>query len=86
MNPSKAGEFLNLFKRSDAFRRPERFAALLAAARIAQPAFDPTTIGRALQAAAAVDAGAMARGAAMPAGIPALLDKAREQAIAAALS
>ena len=85
LNPSQPGEFLNLFKRSDAFRRPERFAALLEAARLAQPGFDPSMIRRALQAAAAVDAGAVARGAPAPAAIPALLDQAREQAIAGAL-
>jgi tRNA nucleotidyltransferase (CCA-adding enzyme) len=85
LNPSQPDEFLNLLKRSDALRRPERFAAFLHAACIAQPGFDPTTIGRALQAAVAVDAGAVARGAVTPAEIPALLDKAREQAIAAAV-
>ena len=34
LNASKPGEFLNLFKRADAFRRPERFAAFLEAARL----------------------------------------------------
>jgi tRNA nucleotidyltransferase (CCA-adding enzyme) len=81
---SPAG-LLDLLKRADAFRRPERFADLLEAARLAQPGFDPSTILRALQAAAAVDAAAVARGAPAPAAIPALLDQAREQAIAAAL-
>jgi tRNA nucleotidyltransferase (CCA-adding enzyme) len=85
LNASKPGEFLNLFKRSDAFRRPERFAAFLDAARLAQSGFDALKIERALEAAAAVDAGAIARRAAAPAEIPALLDRAREQAIATAL-
>ena len=81
LNPSQAGEFLNLFKRADAFRRPERFAAFLEAARLAQPGFDARKIEQALKAAAAVDAGAVAGKAATPAEIPALLDREREQAI-----
>jgi tRNA nucleotidyltransferase (CCA-adding enzyme) len=88
LNPSQPGEFLNLFKRADAFRRPERFAAFLEAARLAlpvQPGFDARRIGRALKAAAAVDAGAVASRAPAPAAIPAMLDREREQAIAAAL-
>lgn len=85
LNASQPGEFLNLFKRSDAFRRPERFAAFLDAARLAQPGFDAQKIERALKAAAAVDAGAVASRALAPTAIPALLDQAREQAIAAAL-
>jgi tRNA nucleotidyltransferase (CCA-adding enzyme) len=85
LNPSQPGEFLNLFKRADAFRRPERFAAFLEAARLARPGFDAQRIERALEAAAAVDAGAVASRAAAPADIPALLDREREQAIAATL-
>ena len=85
LNPSQAGEFLNLFKRSDAFCRPERFAAFLDAARLAQPGFDAQKIERALKAAAAIDAGAVASRAPAPAAIPALLDREREQAIAATL-
>jgi tRNA nucleotidyltransferase (CCA-adding enzyme) len=85
LNASRPGEFLNLFKRADAFRRPERFAAFLEAARLAQSGFDSQKIDRALKAAAAVDAGAIASRASAPAEIPALLDKAREQAIAAVL-
>jgi tRNA nucleotidyltransferase (CCA-adding enzyme) len=81
LNPSEAGEFLNLFKRADAFRRPERFALLLQAAKLAQPGFNPQSIERALAAAAAVDAGSVARRAGAPAEIPALLDREREQAI-----
>lgn len=85
LNASQPGEFLNLFKRADAFRRPERFAAFLEAARLAQPAFESQKIDRALKAASAVDAGAIASQASAPAAIPALLDAAREQAIAATL-
>ena len=81
LDPSKPGDFLNLFKRADAFRRPERFAAFLETARLAQPGFDASKIERALKAAAAVDAGAVAGKAAAPADIPAMLDREREQAI-----
>ncbi len=81
LNPSQPGEFLNLFKRADAFRRPERFAHLLQAARIARPALKTESIEKALAAAAAVDAGEVARRASAPAEIPALLDREREQAI-----
>jgi tRNA nucleotidyltransferase (CCA-adding enzyme) len=78
-------ELLLLFKRADAFRRPERFALLLRAASLAQPGFDPERIDKALAAAAAIDAGEIARRASAPAAISALLDQAREQAIAAVL-
>jgi len=85
LNAAKAAEFLQLFKCADAFRRPERFALFLQAAKVAQPALKTDNIDKALAAATAVDAGAIARGASAPAEIPALLDKAREQAISAAL-
>jgi len=85
LNASQAGALLNLFKRADALRRPERFALLLQAAGIAQPGFNLQRIGKALAAAAAVDAGEIARRASAPAAISALLDQAREQAIAATL-
>ncbi len=83
-------ELLALLKRADAFRRPERFALLLQAARLARPGTTTEKIEKALAAASGVDAGAIAAGAiaagaGVPAGIPALLDKAREQAIAIAL-
>ena len=81
LKPSRPGDFLNLLKRADAFRRPERFASFLEAARLAQPGFDPHEIERALELAGAVDAGAVASKAAAPAEIPALLDREREQAI-----
>ncbi len=85
LNASQPGEFLNLFKRADAFRRPERFAAFLEAARLAQPGFEAGKIEHAREAAAGVDAGAIAGKASAPAAIPVLLDQAREQAISAAL-
>ena len=81
LGAARPGELLTLLKRADAFRRPERFAALLDAARLAQPGFDSKKIDRALTAAAAVDAGAIASRASAAAAIPALLDREREQAI-----
>jgi len=81
LDAAQPAEFLGLFKRADAFRRPERFAAFLQAARLAQPGFGAQEIERALKAAAGVDAGAVAGNAATPADIPALLDREREQAI-----
>jgi tRNA nucleotidyltransferase (CCA-adding enzyme) len=78
---SQPGELLDLLKRADAFRRPERFALLLQAARLARPGFDPARIEKALAAAAGVDAGQVARQAPAPSAIPALLDQARERAI-----
>jgi len=85
LDASRAEELLNLFKRADAFRRPERFALFLQAARIASPGVKTDRIVKALSAAAAVDAGEIARGAPAPAAIPALLDQARMRAIEAAL-
>ena len=78
-------EVLQLLKRADAYRRPERFAALLSAAQLAQPGVAADRIEIARAAAASVDAGALAREAPNPAQIPSLLDAAREQAITAAL-
>jgi len=72
---------LDLLKRADAFRRPQRFAELLEAARLAEPGIDTARIARALQAAAAVDAGAIAAQASSPAKIPKLLNAARLKAI-----
>jgi tRNA nucleotidyltransferase (CCA-adding enzyme) len=85
LDAAKPAEFLRLFKRADALRRPERFGLFLQAAKLARPGLQTEAIEKALAAALAVDAGAIARGAAAPAEIPALLDKAREQAIAASL-
>lgn len=77
---------LELLKRADAFRRPQRFAQLLQAARLAEPDRETARIERAFAAAAAVDAAAIARRTSLSTQIPALLDREREQAIAAALS
>ena len=74
---------LELLKRADALRRPERFAQLLAAVRLAQPAADLSRVERAFAAAAAVDAGAIARESA--ADIGARVERAREEAIRRAL-
>ncbi len=76
---------LALFKRADAFRRPERFADFLEVAHLVRAGFDPARHRRALAAAAGVDAGAVAARAPSTAEIPALLDRARTEAIAAAL-
>lgn len=86
LNASSPADLLNLLKGGDAIRRPERFRAMLEVARIEQPDFDTSKIERALAAAAAVDAGAVARSAPTPAEIPVRIDQAREQAIAASLA
>jgi len=78
-------KLLELLKRADAFRRPERFAELLEVARLAEPDIDTARIERALRAAAAVDAGAIAAAAASPSEIPKLIDEARIKAIGQAL-
>jgi tRNA nucleotidyltransferase (CCA-adding enzyme) len=85
LGSTRPDDLLLLFKRADAFRRPERFALLLQAAALAQPGFKAERIDKALAAAAEVDAGEIAARASAPAAISALLDQAREQAIAAAL-
>jgi tRNA nucleotidyltransferase (CCA-adding enzyme) len=76
-------ELLDLLKRADAFRRPERFAELLQVASLSE-GFDTARLERALRAAAAVDAGAIAAQSA-PAEIARRIDEARVQAIAQAL-
>lgn len=81
-DPSPEG-LLELFKTADAFRRPERFAELLQVAQLAEPAIDKARIERALRAAAAVDAGEIAKRATGPE-IARLLDQARLEAIARA--
>jgi len=75
---------LELLKRADALRRPERFAELLQAALLADPAVDAARLERALAAAAAVDAGAIAASA-QGDEIAKRIDEARRRAIAAAL-
>jgi tRNA nucleotidyltransferase (CCA-adding enzyme) len=79
-------EVLELLKRADAFRRPGRFAELLDVARFADPAAGAAAqrLEKALQAAHAVDAGAIAARAASPGEIAQLIDEARRRAIAAA--
>jgi tRNA nucleotidyltransferase (CCA-adding enzyme) len=77
-------ELLELMKRADAFRRPERFKSLLRVARLAVPGLSTVRTEAAQAAAASVDAGEIARSAGDSTAIPALLDAAREQAIARA--
>jgi tRNA nucleotidyltransferase (CCA-adding enzyme) len=72
---------LRLLKGADAFRRPERFAELLEAARLAEPGVDTARIERALRAASAVDAGAIAAKAASRSEIAKRVDDARLKAI-----
>jgi tRNA nucleotidyltransferase (CCA-adding enzyme) len=76
-----AAAVLQLLKRTDAFRRPERFAGLLEVARLASPGFETGRLERALAAALAVDAGAIAAKAGSPDEIPRLIDEARTRAI-----
>jgi hypothetical protein len=85
LNAASASDFLKLFKRADAFRRAERFRLFLQAAKLVRPELRTEKFDQALDAAAAVDAGEIARRASAPAAISALLDQAREEAIAAAL-
>jgi tRNA nucleotidyltransferase (CCA-adding enzyme) len=85
LSAANASDLLRLFKRADAFRRPERFGLFLQAAQLAQTDLKTEKFEKALAAAAAVDAGEIARRASAPAAISALLDQAREQAIADAL-
>jgi tRNA nucleotidyltransferase (CCA-adding enzyme) len=82
---ASAVELLELLKRADAFRRPERFRELLQVARIAAPETPMSRVEEALAAASAVDAGAIAAGAGSPAEIPKLIDAARTRAIAEAV-
>jgi tRNA nucleotidyltransferase (CCA-adding enzyme) len=72
---------LDLLKSADALRRPERFAELLEAARLAEPGLDTARLRRALEAASAVDAGAIAKKAASPPDIGRLVDEARLAAL-----
>ena len=83
---ASARELLELMKRADAFRRPERFSALLRTARLAQPGLSTARIDIGVAAASSVDAGAIARGSSEPSQIAERIDAAREQAVAAALS
>jgi tRNA nucleotidyltransferase (CCA-adding enzyme) len=78
---STPDELLALLKRADAFRRPERFRALLQSARLARSGLDTQGIEQAFAAASAVDAGEVARSASAPSEIAAHLDRARTEAI-----
>ena len=71
---------LEILKRGDAFRRPERFAQLLSVAEAASK-LGMDHVRRALAAAAAVDAGAIAA-ASPPTEIAKRIDEARVRAIA----
>jgi tRNA nucleotidyltransferase (CCA-adding enzyme) len=83
LSAAKPKDLLNVLKRADAFRRPERFAQLLEAATLVNPEFKKEKLEKALEAAQAVDAGGIASRASAPSSISALLDRAREEAIAA---
>jgi len=80
---------LEALKCADALRRGERFGDLLAVARFAEPGAPIERalgrLARALEAARGVDAAAIAQSAASPADIPARLEQARVEAIAASL-
>jgi tRNA nucleotidyltransferase (CCA-adding enzyme) len=76
-----AAALLELLKRVDALRRPERFRELVEVARLASPGLETARLERALAAASAVDAGAIATKAGSPADIPRLIDEARTRAI-----
>jgi tRNA nucleotidyltransferase (CCA-adding enzyme) len=78
---SSAAALLELLKRTDALRRPERFGELLEVARLASPGLDTGRAERALAAARAVDAGAIAAKAEAQGEIPRLIDEARVEAI-----
>jgi tRNA nucleotidyltransferase (CCA-adding enzyme) len=81
---AKAPELLlELLKRGDAIRRRDRFDQLLQAARLAQSDLKLELVRKALDAAASVDAGAIAKQ--FPQDIAARLDAARRQAIASVL-
>jgi tRNA nucleotidyltransferase (CCA-adding enzyme) len=82
-NARRPEELLELLKKTDALRRPERFAELLEVARLAAHGADLARLERARAAAAAVDAGAIAAKASA-ADIARLIDEARLQAIKAA--
>ena len=84
-NARRPEELLELLKKTDALRRPERFAQLLEVARLAAHGIDFTRLERARAAAAAVDAGAIASKAS-GADIARLVDEARLKAIGQALS
>jgi len=73
---------LELLKRADAFRRPERFRELLEVARRDVPVVDTSRLERAFAAAKSVDAGAVAKQASSERDIARLIDERRIEAIA----
>jgi len=77
----KPEALLDLLTRTDAFRRPERFAELLEVARLAAPKPDFGRLERALRAVQAVDEGAVASAASSRQEIPKLIRQARLRAI-----
>jgi tRNA nucleotidyltransferase (CCA-adding enzyme) len=80
LKQSTPDALLGVLKRADAFRRPERFAQLLEAARLADRGIDTARVERARAAAAAVDASAIAPSA-HGADIGRLIDEARLRVI-----
>ena len=83
-----ATELLAVLKRADAFRRKERFGELLLAAQLAAPDVAPGTgrLRAALDAAAGIDAGAVAATAGSPSAIAAAIDAARLAAVGNAVN
>jgi tRNA nucleotidyltransferase (CCA-adding enzyme) len=79
-----AGRLLELLKRADAIRRPERYGELLQAAQLAEPALELSRARLALEAASTVDGGAIARE--FPQEIATRLAGARKEAIEKALA
>jgi len=88
----RADTIVRLFEKSDAFRRPERFAQLLAACAADfngrlrwedKPYAQADLLARALASAQAVPAGEIARSCADPAQIPERIRAARVAAVAA---
>jgi len=83
----EADELLVLFEAADAWRRPERFTALVQAALAGEPDSEPARqrLQRAHDAALAVDAGAVARDYAAAADIKAAVAQARLAAVRASI-
>ncbi len=82
-----AAGLLELLDAADAWRRPERFSELAAAALAGEPGADAahSRLDRALRAAQAVKAGDIARAAGNPAEIRSRIDAARLEAVRGAL-
>ncbi|MGH8724280.1 MAG: multifunctional CCA tRNA nucleotidyl transferase/2'3'-cyclic phosphodiesterase/2'nucleotidase/phosphatase, partial [Burkholderiales bacterium] len=79
-NIGKPKDLLDLLKRTDAFRRPDRFGEFLQVVHLAAPEVNIALVGNARAAAAAVDAGPIA-GKASGADIGKRVDEARLKAI-----